>query len=235
MVEQFFGAPLRRSQKTAPFEFPVAAAYSAGAALRLNDVVKNCSETVSNLAVSRAAPEPQIWPLDGCKCSAPAPYVWSEKTALGRAWRALQRGYVPALGHQPRTAPPAWFIAVLVTEPEPLATGRQHARTAAHSISAQRPGRCGSAATAAIKKCRGWPGIVWGWPGMARDGQGWSGMVWPRDHPIYCRIRRRCDRHAMAAARSALIGPAIEGWISARSKKSAQVVADRDAYSRRSD
>lgn len=175
MVEQFFGAPLRRSQKTAPFEFPVAAAYSAGAALRLNDVVKNCSETVSNLAVSRAAPEPQIWPLDGCKCSAPAPYVWSEKTALGRAWRALQRGYVPALGHQPRTAPSGMVYSGFSDR---TGAARDGPATRAHGSPFDQRAKTRAMRIGGHGCDKKMPGMAGDCLGMARDGQGWPGMVW---------------------------------------------------------
>ncbi len=165
MVEQFFGAPLRRSQKHAPFKFPVAAAYPAGAALRLNDVVKNCTETVSNLAVSRAAPEPQIWPLDGWKCSGPPPCVKLEKTALRRGWRALQRGFVPALGQQPRSASCGMVYGAFGDRTGPVSAVPA---TRAHG------GPSHQRAQTRVMRIGGY-GRDQKVPGMAGEGLGWSG------------------------------------------------------------
>ena len=184
MVEQFFGAPLRRSQKTAPFEFPVAAAYSAGAALRLNDVVKNCSETVSNLAVSRAAPEPQIWPLDGCKCSAPAPLRVVRKnrsrTRLEGSTTRLCASARPSASHGPSSMVYSGFsdrTGAARDGPATRAHGSpfdQRAKTRAmriggHGCDKKMPGMAGD--------CLGMARDGQGWPGMARDGLGWSGRA----------------------------------------------------------
>ena len=172
MVEQFFGAPLRRSQKHAPFKFPVAAAYPAGAALRLNDVVKNCTETVSNPGASRATPEPQIWPLDGWKCSGPSPCVKPEKTALGRGWRALQRGFVPALSQQLCSASCGMIYRAFGDRTGPVSAmpatrahgGPSHQRAPTRGDADRRPrSRSKNAGDGR---------------GLYGDGQGWPGMVW---------------------------------------------------------